>query len=70
MADDYKQYGITVGQVYCAASDSQNVPKLRVVDVLKYADCDDVVVYDIIQGMERRIDCFKLAMVRYSLIDK
>jgi hypothetical protein len=40
---------------------------LTVRDVETYSDCDDVVVFDEIQGIERRIDAFKLAKVRYSL---
>lgn len=61
----YKRYGIEVGQVYVPADGSKN--RLTVRDVEAYADCDDVVVFDEAQGIERRIDAFKLAKVRYSL---
>lgn len=61
----YQRYGIAVGQVYVPADGSQN--RLTVRDVETYADCDDVVVFDEAQGIERRIDAFKLAKVRYSL---
>jgi nucleoside-triphosphatase THEP1 len=61
----YKRYGIEVGQVYVPADGSKN--RLTVRDVETYSDCDDVVVFDEIQGIERRIDAFKLAKVRYSL---
>lgn len=62
----YKRYGIEVGQVYVPADGSKN--RLTVRDVETYADCDDVVVFDEVQGVERRIDAFKLAKVRYSLL--
>jgi hypothetical protein len=61
----YKRYGIEVGQVYVPADGSNN--RLTVRDIETYADCDDVVVFDEAQGIERRIDAFKLARVRYSL---
>lgn len=61
----YQRYGIAVGQVYAPADGSQN--RLTVRDVETYADCDDVVVFDEAQGIERRIDAFKLAKVRYRL---
>jgi hypothetical protein len=61
-----ERYGIAVGQVYVAADGSKN--RLTVRDVETYADCDDVVVFDEAQGIERRIDAFKLAKVRYSLL--
>lgn len=62
----YQRYGIERDQVYVPADGSKN--RLTVVDVEKYADCDDVVVFDEVQGKERRIDAFKLAMVRYTLL--
>jgi len=62
----YKRYGIERKQVYVPADGSMN--RLTVVDVETYADCDDVVVFDEAQGQERRVDAFKLAMVRYSLL--
>ncbi len=60
-----ERYGIEVGQVYVPADGSVN--RLVVRDVSTFADCDDVVVFDEQQGLERRIDAFKLARVRYSL---
>jgi hypothetical protein len=65
MLPAYVRYGIRVGQTYTAADGSNS--KLTVVDVTTYANCDDVVVYDSINKAERRIDAFKLAMVRYKL---
>ena len=62
---DYQKYKIEVGQKYVPADGSKNT--LTVVDVEKYAEVSDVVVYDDLNGSERRIDCFKLAMVRYCL---
>ena len=62
----YEKYGISVGQTYTPADGSKHT--LTVVDVEMYADCDDVVVNDGIK--DYRIDCFKLAMVRYCLVDK
>lgn len=62
----YRRYGIEVGQVYVPADGSKN--RLIVRDVVTFADCDDIVVFDEDQGVERRIDAFKLAMVRYSLL--
>ena len=64
--DAYKHYGIEVGQVYEPADGSRN--RLTVVDVDTHGACDDVIVYDERAQAERRIDCFKLAMVRYRLI--
>lgn len=61
----YQRYGIEVGQVYVPADGSKN--RLTVRNVVTYAECDDVVVFDEAQGLERRIDAFKLAKVRYSL---
>ncbi len=60
-----ERYGIEVGQVYVPADGSAN--RLVVRDVTSFADCDDIVVFDQRQGIERRIDAFKLARVRYSL---
>lgn len=57
--------GIENGQVYVPADGSKN--ELLVVDCETYADVDDVVVFDKLQQKERRIDAFKLAMVRYTL---
>lgn len=63
----YEKYGIALGQNYVPADGTKNL--LIVVDVKTYAECDDVVVLDMSSGEKRRIDCFKLAMVRYSLVD-
>ena len=62
---EYERYNVKKGQRYVPADGSVNV--LSVVDVETYADCGDAVVYDHFQGEERRIDCFKLALVRYKL---
>jgi hypothetical protein len=61
------RYGIKVGQRY-AAADGKSKTILKVLDVHTFANCDDVIVHDSVQNLERRIDCFKLAMVRYYLI--
>jgi hypothetical protein len=58
-------YNIKVGQRYHRADGAEGV--LVVVDVDKYAHTNDVIVFDETQGVERTIDCFKLAMVRYYL---
>lgn len=60
--------GIREGQVYAPADGSQN--RLVVRDVTTYEACDDVVVFDRTQGIERRIDAFKLAVSRYTLVDE
>lgn len=65
----YIKYGISVGQIYARADDPRQRPTLTVTDVLNYANCGDVVVVDI-SGCTYRIDCFKLAKVRYNLINK
>jgi hypothetical protein len=62
---DYQRFGIEVGQIYVPADGSVNT--LQVIDVVTYADCGDVVVFDNVKGIERKIDAFKLAKVRYSL---
>lgn len=67
MLHAYERYGIRVGQVYRAA-DGISLSRLTVVDVDTYRGCDDVVVLDELSGVERRIDAFKLAMVRYQLV--
>ena len=61
----HQRYNIQVGQVYQAADGSNH--RVTVVDVDTYAHCGDVVVNDGIK--DYCIDCFKLAMVRYSLVD-
>jgi hypothetical protein len=61
----FVRYKIEIGQRYVPADGSGG--SLIVTDVTKYADCDDIVVYDTIKKSERRIDAFKLAMVRYTL---
>ena len=64
-------YGIEVGQIYLAA-DGGEYGHL-VTDVTTHARCDDVVVRAFTrQGFdpnERRIDSFKLAIVRYYLVE-
>lgn len=62
----YERYGIAVGQVYAQADDSGST--VTVIDVETYADCDDVVVFYAPEDRSYRIDCFKLAMVRYYLL--
>ena len=59
------KYGIKVGQIYTPADGSNGA--LIVKDIDMFSKCDDVVVYDTIAKKERRIDAFKLAMVRYTL---
>lgn len=63
---DYERYGIAVEQVYEPADGSTN--RLTVRDVKTYEDCGDVVVFDEALQIERRIDAFKLAKARYSLL--
>lgn len=58
-------YGIKVGQVYVPADGSKN--RLTVLDVEAHRSASDVVVHDEALGARKRIDCFKLAMVRYCL---
>ncbi len=65
----YVKYEISVGQIYAQADDPRQRPALTVLDVLTYADVDDVVVMNI-SGVTYRIDCFKLAKVRYNLLNK
>lgn len=60
-----EKYGIKVGQIWKAADGSRN--DVEVLDVDKYAYCDDVLVKSHINGSEYRIDTFKLAMCRYYL---
>lgn len=59
------KYGIKVGQIYTPADGSNG--KLVVKDITTFSDVGDVVVYDELEKQERRIDAFKLAMVRYTL---
>jgi len=65
------RYGIKVGQVYAAADGAEHM--VEVVDTSTFADCDDVVIKESIGGLTlsgtRRIDAFKLARVRYYLLD-
>lgn len=62
------KYGIEKGQIYLAADGSRCGHIVE--DVETYADVDDVVVRAFtgsgIGDTLRRIDCFKLAMVRYT----
>ena len=62
----YQKYGIEVGQEYMAADGSPTT--LTVLDVDTYADSSDVIVLNHTNGLEQRIDAFKLAMVRYVLV--
>jgi hypothetical protein len=62
------KYGIEKGQVYKAADGG--IGELIVVDCEAYADTEEVVVYDTLRGIVRTIDAFKLAKVRYSLVNK
>ena len=64
-------YGIAKGQIYLAADGSK--AGHVVIDAITFADVDDVVVMPFdVNGYykERRIDSFKLAKVRYYLVDK
>lgn len=65
-----ERYGIKVGQRYARADGADHI--LEVTDTTTFAHCDDVVVKETICGLTlrdvRRIDAFKLAMVRYSLL--
>jgi len=60
---DHERFGIKVGQVYLRADGSSG--RVKVVDVDTYGDVGDVVVNNSVK--EYRIDCFKLARVRYYL---
>jgi len=62
-----EKYGIKNGQTYMAADGTNH--GYKVIDSATYADVDDVVVADLKTGAQRRIDAFKLAMVRYSLME-
>jgi len=64
----YEKYGIAVGQKYGRADGSKGF--VSVLDVETYADCDDVVIFDPTENRTYRIDCFKLAMVRYFLLEE
>lgn len=68
-----EKYGIQNGDIYAACSGSGTY--LKVVDNDTYAWCDDVVVADLqngelVPGSKRRIDAFKLHMVRYYKVDQ
>lgn len=63
----YRHYDIEPGQVYARADGAPG--RVIVRDVTTFAEVGDVVVYDEAQGVERRIDAFKLARVRYYLVD-
>lgn len=64
-------YGIKEGQLFLAADGSKG--GCVVTDALTYAECGDVIVQHFsASGMyedPRRIAAFKLAMVRYRLVD-
>ena len=59
-------YGVRNGQVYFPADGTDR--RLLVLDCDTYAACGDVVVRDMATNAEFRIDAFKLAMVRYTLV--
>ena len=65
------KYNIEVGQIYTAA-DGSKCGHL-VTDITTFADCDDVVTNpftpDGFKWEGNRIDAFKLAMMRYVLVD-
>ena len=63
----YQRYGIEQGQVYARADGAPG--RVIVRDVKTFAEVDDIVIYDEVQDEERRIDAFKLAKVRYFLVD-
>lgn len=63
----HKRYGIEPGQVYARADGAPG--RVIVRDVTTFAEVDDVVIYDEAQDEERRIDAYKLAKVRYYLVD-
>lgn len=42
---DYQKYGIDIGQKYASANGMDHV--VEVIGVLKYADCGDVVIFDL-----------------------
>lgn len=64
-------YGVKEGQIYGAADGSSHA--VVVTDASTYMECDDVVIQpyykDGRQEEPRCIDTFKLAMVRYKLLD-
>lgn len=55
-------YGVKIGQNYTSSTNS----KVTVIDV--YPDRGDALVENIF-GEQYIIDCFKLAMVRYNLVN-
>ena len=67
-----QRYGIEVGQIYIAA-DGSKCGHL-VTDTITYSHVDDVVTMPFTpNGFDPdgyRIDAFKLAMVRYELVDE
>jgi hypothetical protein len=64
-------YGVETGQIYVAADGSKG--GYVVTDAVTFADCDDVLVQGFtasgVYGDARRIDAFKLARVRYALVE-
>jgi hypothetical protein len=60
-----QRYNIQVGQIYDRA-DGTKAP-VKVIDTTSFADVDDVVIADLDGQFQRRIDAFKLAVVRYYL---
>lgn len=63
----YQRYGIRPGQVYEPADGSKR--RIIVRDVQTYAHLDDVIAVDEKLGTEILIDAYKLAKVRYCLVD-
>lgn len=65
------KYGVQAGQIYLAADNTKC--GYVVIDVKEYEDVDDALVIGFTsEGFSRearRIDLFKLAMVRYYLTD-
>lgn len=61
------KYGIQNGQIYRACDGRSG--SYEVIDCETYANVDDVVVRSLETNETRRIDSFKLAMVRYYLDD-
>lgn len=70
-ASDAERFGIQVGQIYIAADGSK--AGHLVTDIASYADCGDVITTPFTGSgwgqPGNRIDAFKLAVVRYNLVD-
>jgi len=59
-------YGIKVGQKWTSADGAGHV--IEIVDVTTHADVNDAIVRRI-DGFEYRLDFWKLAKVRYELLE-